>query len=132
MKDANSKVILIDASFVLSFLLPDEKKDPALDIFLKYKEEKVDLLSSPILKLEVTNGIKSAVKSKRIDKKVALTLMEDFLNIDIEYIEINLTETFELALKEDLSAYDASYIWLSQKENIPLFTLDKKMQKLAK
>lgn len=132
MKGADFKTILIDASFVLSFLLPDEKKDPAVDIFLKYREEKVDLLSSPILKLEVTNGIKSAVKSKRIDRKTAFILIEDFLNIDIEYAEIDLSETFELALKEDLSAYDASYVWLSRKENIPLLTLDRKMQKLAK
>ena len=132
MKDADSKTIIIDASFALSFLLPDEKKTPATDIFTKYGEGKIGLFSSPILALEVTNGIKSAVKSKRIDKKTALNILKNFLEIKITYPQIDIIDILNLALKENLSVYDASYIWLSRKENLTLLTLDKKMQRLSK
>lgn len=130
MKDENFKTFLVDASFVLSYLLPDEEKDFSKPFFMDFKEGKITFISSPILEMEVINGIKSAVKSKRIHKKFALSLLKKFLAMTIELLKINLTEIFELALEENLSVYDASYLWLSKDKGVPLLTLDKFMQKI--
>lgn len=131
MKEENTKRVVIDASFVLAFLLPDEESEEATSILKQYKEGKIHFVASSILPFEVINGLKSAVKQKRITKSLACVLIEDFQRITIEYFKVSFDDVFKCALEKDLSVYDASYISLAQSRNIPLLTLDKALKQLV-
>lgn len=86
--------------------------------------------------LEVANVLsraeaKSAVKAARTD---AFLEMLEGLNIkpDAATFENSFTGTLRLARKYKLSSYDASYLELAIRLNIPLATLDEDLQKAAK
>ncbi|OGH18316.1 MAG: hypothetical protein A3F31_04330 [Candidatus Levybacteria bacterium RIFCSPHIGHO2_12_FULL_38_12] len=123
---------ILDASFTLDFLLPDEQSINVIEIFEEYKNNKIQFVSSPILPFEVANGLKYAVKSKRITKEEVTKILMIFLDIEIEFLEIDIRDTLSLSLKEDLSIYDASYLVLAEGKNFPLLTLDNRLKKLTK
>ena len=54
-----------------------------------------------------------------------------FLSMEIEYSPVSAPGVLELAEKTGLSAYDASYLWLSLDRGLQLVTLDKKLERSA-
>lgn len=131
MQEENIKTFVIDASFILSYFLPDEDQAEVYQTFDNYQKGEINFLSSVILPIEFTNGIKFALTSKRLTEERAFILLEDFQNISIEYPPLDLEKVLKLAIKENLSVYDASYIWLAKEYNINLLTLDKNLAKIA-
>lgn len=131
MAENTRKTFVVDASFVLAFLMPDESRLEIDSIFNQFKSSLINLTASPILPFEVTNGLKSALLKKRVTKDYCLNRMEEFFNYKIETKEINFKEVFLLAEKYNLTIYDASYLWLNKKFDAPLLTFDKKLRKLT-
>lgn len=131
MAENTRKTFVVDASFVLAFLMPDENHTETDLFFNQFKSSLINIIASPILPFEVTNGLKSALLKKRITKDYCLNRMEEFFNYQIATKEINFKEVFLLAEKYNLTTYDASYLWLNKKFDAPLLTLDKKLKKLA-
>lgn len=111
--------------------MPDEQIEEVDKTFSEYKNGSLHFYSSPILPFEVVNGIKSALISHRITEKEAFNVINDFLEMDIDYGTINHVSAFRISLEEDLSFYDASYIYLSRSLKTKLLTLDKSLAKLA-
>lgn len=122
---------VVDASFILDFLLPDEQSAYVIQTFEEYKKSQISLVAPIILPFEVANGLKYAVKSKRIKETAASELLEAFSQLDIGLLQINLEKALQVSLEKELAIYDASYVTLSQQENLPLLTLDGKLKKLA-
>lgn len=131
MAGNNNSTYILDSSFILSYLFPDEEIDHVQLFFNRYKQEKIELVASPILPFEVLNGLKTGILKKRVDYKIALQLGKKFLKLPIKLEEINFIKTLELSSLYDLSFYDASYLYLAQTNNLQLLTLDKKLQKLS-
>lgn len=131
MAEDIKKTFVVDASFVIAFLMPDESRLEIDSVFNQFKSSLINLTASPILPFEVTNGLISALLKKRITKDYCLNRMEEFFNYQIETQEVNFKEVFLLAEKYNLTTYDASYLWLNKKFDAPLLTLDKKLIKLA-
>lgn len=131
MPEENIKTYIIDASFVVAYLLPDEKIDKVNKLFEEYVQGEINLISSTILPLEVANAMKSAIGQHRIEKQKAVDLINEFLKIGINFEPLDLERILDLSLKNQLSVYDASYLYLAEENNIQLLTLDKKLEKLA-
>lgn len=121
------KVFIVDASFILSFLLSedDNKVDRAIE---QYRDKKIGLMSVSLLKFEVGNGIRTALLRKRINKSQAKNLYQAFLDLDIEEKIIDYTSVLNLALSRKLSYYDASYLYLARSKHLRLLTLDSKIK----
>lgn len=128
--DEDTKYV-IDSSFMLAHLLPDEKVNKVDNVFMKYAQGKVFFFAPYILPFEVINGLRSAVISKRIDKNTAQTLIDDFLSVKIELQKVNFKSALAISFKNNCSIYDASYITLSQDKNLRFLTLDEKLKKTA-
>ena len=125
-----NKIVVVDASVVLSWLLPDEKiTSKSNDLYKQYVDGKVKLLAPNLLWYEVVNGIKSAVVRKRIDKKNGKEAIERFYELGLEFKNQSVfsKKVLEIALKYDLSIYDASYVALAKEVRSKLFTFDKKI-----
>lgn len=120
---------VVDASVALAFLLPDEKKTTVDSLFQSFVENKVKILVPEIFYFEVFNGLRSAVIKKRIKAKLAEKLLRNFLSIQLKIKKIDWLANFQLALKENISFYNAAYLSLSRKEKTPVLTLDKLMSK---
>ncbi|OGY10096.1 MAG: hypothetical protein A2700_02810 [Candidatus Blackburnbacteria bacterium RIFCSPHIGHO2_01_FULL_44_64] len=111
--------------------MPDENSAKVDKVFEEHIQGNLNFLASPILPFEVTNALKSAVISKRINENQATILVSDFQALDIELKQVDFQEALSLGLAKNCSVYDASYLWLARKHNIPLLTLDKNLNKIA-
>ena len=99
---------VVDSSFLLSTLLPDEKISPSFQRYIKqFRQNKLAFKSCELLKYEICNSLRSAVKQKRISFKKASVLYSAFEMMKIEYLDINFKKTIDLSIKNDLSFYDA-------------------------
>lgn len=122
-------VKVVDASFLLSFLVPDESADKGEyeDLILG----KVGLIAPGLLRFEVGNALLLASRRKRLTAVNARKIIRLFDNLPIGYKEVNLPEVFLLADKFNLTIYDASYVWLARKLKADLLTHDKEMREAA-
>ncbi|OGM20483.1 hypothetical protein A2863_01470 [Candidatus Woesebacteria bacterium RIFCSPHIGHO2_01_FULL_38_9b] len=127
-----SENFVVDASFVLSYLLPDEDNDYVKRVFLDYQNRKINFFSVSLLPYEVVNGIKSAVIQKRMDASKAKSLLKEFLKLDFALKKIDEKAVLGLALEKNTTTYDASYLWLAKSKKLPFLTLDEKLRKLSK
>ena len=131
MVENTSNTCVIDASYILAFLMPDEKTEHVDDIFLQHKNHTLHFVSHALLRYELIGGLKSGVLRKRIDRKAAATLVRDFLAMEIFYAEIDFKDVLKLSIESGLTPYDAGYLWLSQEKKLPLLTLDRQLARLA-
>lgn len=125
------KKYVIDSSFVLSHLFADEKSEEVDKVFTRYESGKINLIAPSLIRLEVANGLRSAVLRKRIPSSHAVQLLRDFLHLGIETVEPTMEAVLAYAIKHRMSAYDSSYACLANKHNLALFTMDKHLHKLT-
>lgn len=126
----NIKSVVVDASFILAFLLPDEKL-PTEKFFDSVKKGETEIFSVQLLSFEVVNSIKMAIKRKRLPERIAEKLIKKFFAIKIEIEPINFQEVFCMAVRHDLTVYDAAYLWLAENKKVKLQTLDKQLKKIG-
>ena len=124
---------VLDASLALQWFLEDESdRKYSLDILASLSEKRAIMPSLGLY--EVGNGLVMATRRKRL----ALDQVEGFLArlkaLPIETAQQTLAEILELpvlALKHGLTNYDAAYLGLAMKLNLPLATTDKLLRKAA-
>ena len=135
MTVANTKkrnTFVLDTSFVLAYLLPDEKERSVDEMFSKFEENKISFIAPHLLAYEITNGLRSAVVQKRQSPKTAELLLDSFLNMGILFERVNEKEVFRLALKNNITSYDAAYVWLAKSKKTKLLTLDERLEDVVK
>lgn len=120
-------VVVADASVVLKWELDDEdgiQQAAALrDNYFVWGTVKI--IPPQLLPYEVCNGLITAIKRKRISSDQAVQAMRDFIDLGIEFKEIEPSKLFEVSLKYGLAAYDAAYLALAEEEKCDLWTGDK-------
>ena len=95
-----SSQIVVDASAMLAKLLPDEKTLAQIkDYFNLFSRGKISFMAPVLLPFEVANGLRSAVKQKRLTEKTAAKLLDEFLKLDISYRRIDFASALKLAIK---------------------------------
>ncbi len=130
MEEKVKQIKVIDASFMLGYLLPDERQGKIQKEIDKYKSGSLQLISVSLFPYEVINGIYAAVLSKRLSLSLARDLISDFLTLPINYEQIEFITAFDFASTHKISVYDASYLLLARSKQIPLLTLDRKLSNL--
>lgn len=130
MKGEMNNQWIVDSSFALCFLLPDEHIKEVDSVFESYAQGKTKLSTSPLIFFEVYNGLISAVRRKRIDKNKANELMNFFQELRIPYIKCDYALSLNVAFEYGLSFYDAAYVALAKTQKFPLLTLDVKLQEI--
>lgn len=130
MAENINKVFVIDASFILNYLLPDEKKTQVDDIVNLYIKRSIDFISTTLFPFEVLNSLRILILRKRLTDGFAAELAKLFFKLDIIYHEIDMYRTFLLAQKYNLTVYNASYVCLAKEKGIKLLTFDAQLQQL--
>jgi len=122
---------VLDSSVALAWVLPDEA-NPTLDHLCDRLTDDVALVP-PVWPLEIGNVLLIAVKRGRLTAKDVSQLVTELralpLEIDAASTERALEDTLALARKHDLTTYDASYLEIAKRRDMPLATLDTKLRK---
>ena len=128
-----NKSIVIDASVAAKWLLPDEEDFSANLIKEEFAKRAISISVPVFIFYEVNNLLKSAILSSRLDVKGATSLYKAFLDIDFTvYWSKHLLKTaLEIAVELNISSYDANYIVLAEYLQIPFYTADEKLVKIA-
>lgn len=122
---------VLDSSVALAWVLPDEA-NPALDHVCDRLIDDVALVP-PVWPLEIGNALLISVKRGRLTARDVSQLITELralpVEIDATSTERALEETLSLAKTSDLTTYDASYLELAKRRDMPLATLDTKLRK---
>lgn len=123
MEENTKKIFVVDASFVLAFLLKEDVKIVD-DVFERYKNNLIEIVSCDLLNYEIGNGLRMAVVRKRLEKNKATIIYQQFLNLKIPLKPINFYQVLKTALSKKLTFYDAAYHTLAKSLSVKILTLD--------
>jgi len=125
---------VLDCSITMAWCFEDESNDYTDSILENLKD--ATAVVPTIWPLEVANVLLLAKKHKRITEVQSASFIDALsalpIIIDQSTTSRAMHSVFVLAGQSDLTIYDAAYLELAKRENIPLITLDKGLIKAAK
>ena len=127
-------VFVVDASVSLAWAFADEATEHTENLLdrLTAGEEVAVPSHWP---LEVLNGLIQAKKKNRISEQSVQAFLASLTSfqiaVDAERGYLRLLAIRELAERQRLTAYDAAYLELALRLNLPLATLDSDLRKAA-
>ena len=122
--------LVLDASVILNWLI-DEEIDPAT-AYLATSISQYEVFVPPIWNLEVRDGLLMAERRSRITEDRLHERLQDLIKLPIDSdTDSNLEDAFTLARTHRLSFYDATYLKLAMRRDIPLATLDNALDRAA-
>ena len=127
-------LVVVDASVVLKWQLDDEEYVPQSTALRNdfYVLRAIKAIAPHLLIYEVVNGILTAIGRKRLDSDKALEAMDNLMELGVELREVQPERVLELALKHNLSAYDAAYLALAESKGCELWTGDRPFYQATK
>ncbi|HWA90727.1 MAG TPA: type II toxin-antitoxin system VapC family toxin [Rhizomicrobium sp.] len=125
--------VVIDASFALALVLPDEAKPPAAMIALLERDGAVVPALWPA---EVGNTLVVAERRQRVTASAIDRIVAELstlpLTVEDRPALLSWTACIGLAMRHRLTVYDATYLELAVRRRLPLATLDKDLHRAAK
>ncbi|HTV34220.1 MAG TPA: type II toxin-antitoxin system VapC family toxin [Methylocella sp.] len=122
--------LVIDAALTLTWYFEDEAT-PATDELLDTVARNGAVVP-PLWRLEVANGFQSSIRRKRIDVAYRDASLADLgqlpIVIDGDTDAHIWTTALWLSDRYRLTIYDACYLELAQRRNLPLATLDQELR----
>lgn len=119
--------IVIDASVLIAVITNEDEKEKLVALTTE-----AELIAPLSVHWEIGNAFSSMLKRKRITVAEALQAIEIYLQIPVRFVEVELTESLELAGELGLYAYDAYLLRCAAKYRLPLLTLDVRLIQAAK
>ena len=121
---------VLDRSVTLSWCFEDERLEATDALLTQVVESGAGAPS--LWSLEILNALSMAERRRRInaDRRQRLCgFLHDLpVNIDVETASRAWAATSQLAARFKLTLYDADYLELAQRLNLPLATLDKELR----
>lgn len=118
-----------DASITLAWLLPDEGT-AATDLLLRHSLTD-GLIAPSVWTYEVSNILSNALKRGRLQQSQADAALDVLDRLPIVRIPDEVGDLVRCVAETGLTSYDAAYIALAERENLPLATLDRRMRDAA-
>ena len=120
---------VVDNSVAMAWCFESEQTDAVMALL--ERAIKVGASAPHLWPIEATNGLLMAERRGRISaairQKLASFLQGLPITIDNETASRMWTTTAQLAEQHRLTAYDAAYLELAQRLNLPLATFDKEL-----
>jgi predicted nucleic acid-binding protein len=123
---------VLDNSVVTGWYLPDQATAYSESIALYLESDKA--LVPAIWQLELANVLKTACTRGKLGLDSARQILDALSHLPIE---IDATpppgqrQIFELAMRYQLSSYDAAYLELAMRHGLPIATLDQQLKSAA-
>jgi predicted nucleic acid-binding protein len=125
--------LVLDSSITLAWLFEDERTPAADEVLQRVVEN--GAVAPSLWRLEVANGLQTAVRRGRIDPAFRDASIADLqalmVAVDPETHARAWADTLELAARHGLTLYDAAYLELARRRRLPLATLDRELRAAA-
>jgi len=134
MKGAATKRFVLDASVTLAWCFPDEST-AGTEAILDMLAGGAEGIVPSIWPFEVSNALLVGERRKRLTVAQVTSVLRRVAKLPISVDPIQLDRVFEQVLsfarQEQLTEYDAAYLELALRENLPLATLDDRLRRAA-
>jgi predicted nucleic acid-binding protein len=118
--------ILIDASALMPILINEPEKE-----YIINTTKNCELLAPSILPYEIGNAFSRLKRRQILNERQVYAAYNDFKKIPLRLLEIDIENALKIACKYSIYAYDAYYLDIASRLNLPLLTLDVPMKKIA-
>ena len=126
--------LVLDSSATLAWIYSDETTDPIRRLFDAVGDK--GAVVPALWRLEIANSLTVAVRRGRIEASFRRAALADLALLDIaidDQTDVHAWgETLRVADFFQLTVFDAAYVELAQRRNLPLATLDGEMRAAAK
>ncbi len=126
--------LVLDASASIAWCFADERT-PAIDALMQRVVDEEAYVPS-IWRLEVANSLRTGMRRGRLTEEQCVVRLNDLkllpIITDLETDRYAWSTTRSLSQRYNLSVYDASYLELAQRLNLPLATRDTALATAAK
>ena len=119
--------IVVDASVLIAVIVNESEKERLVAI-----TQEAELIAPMSVHWEIGNAFSSLLKRQRITLEQALQAIDMYLGIPVRFVEVELSNSLELAGELGLYTYDAYLLRCAEKFRLPLLTLDKHLMQAAK
>jgi predicted nucleic acid-binding protein len=121
--------LVIDSSITVAWFVPDERDVPSQILFDRVIEDgAVVPLHWP---LEVANALLLAMRRRRISPELRADALAQLGKLQLTFDDQTLDNAWQASLnladRHGLTLYDACYLELAKRLNLPLATLDKEL-----
>lgn len=125
--------LVLDSSATLAWIYPDETTPAIRDVFDKVIES--GAWAPALWRLEIANILEMGARRGRYDAAFRDATLVDLallpIRLDHETDDHAWGATLQLAIRHKLTLYDAAYLELATRRNLPLATLDTDLRRAA-
>lgn len=90
------------------------------------------LCAPQLVDYELANAALSKARRGDISGEAAAQALDEFALLDLQRHAVDAAQVLRLASRYDLTAYDASYLWLAESLGAPLVTFDRALGAAAR
>jgi predicted nucleic acid-binding protein len=121
-------MIITDASAIMAVVV----YEPVHDYVIQITKDKI-IAAPPMIAFEIANGLTKMMKKKVITSEdEMIEAFKYFKRISIKTVEVDMERALKIAWKYKIYSYDACYLELAERLDLPLLTFDGKMADVAK
>ena len=118
--------VLIDASALMPILINEPEKEELINA-----TKNCELLAPSILPYEIGNALTRLKRRQILTESQIIRAFNDFLDIPLRLVEVDIKNALKIACNYSIYAYDAYYLEIACRLNLPFLTLDGPMKKIA-
>ena len=126
--------VVIDSSITLAWVYSDETTEAVREVFQRVG--KTGAWVPGLWRLEVANVLEMGVRHKRHDADFRDATLADLsrlvIQVDTDMDREAWSATLKLAIRHQLATYDAAYLELALRRDLPLATLDSALRRAAR
>ncbi len=111
--------IVVDTSAIIAVLLDEPHREALIST-----TRGDDLIAPHSLHWEVGNALAAMFKRRYLDLSQARSALDEYDNMLIRFVEVDLVAAIEIASHHRIYAYDAYMLACALRYNSPLLTLD--------
>lgn len=127
------KLFVLDASVTMAWCFGDEATQYTRDVLTLL--QRAEAVVPPLWPFEVSNVIAVALRNRRLNAVEAGRFLDLVAALPIEVDAQRTRHVFEkvlpLAREHGLSSYDAAYLELAVRRDVPIATLDARLKQAA-
>ena len=123
------KTLVLDASVIVKWYSEEEDTEKALRIRDLFCQNKTNIIVPDLMFYEIANVVRYARGIFDKEKEAILNNIV-LLNLDVVSVSrYNLVKSLSLALKYDITVYDAVYLVIASQKKAVYVTADEKLKK---
>ena|SRR5581483_7380105 len=124
---------ILDASVALTWLFKDERTKRTTSLLRRVVDE--GAIVPPLWHYEISSGLLLGIRRKRLTVDIVRDRLNLLVRLQLEvdpHVPARFPAIVELAEAAQLTVYDATYLELALRQNLPLATNDGPLTKAAK